>query len=107
MNLDNTLRVSFTNAILDDEIENYFVNSTVFYLRERTIILPPSEIELDGVSYTNICEVNDLFLIDGTDYQDETTIDNSALYTPFNIWSIWLCYIGFCNEDIWGGLGSD
>jgi hypothetical protein len=114
LNLDNTLRVSFTNAIPN---ENYFVNSTVFYLRERTIILPPSEYELDGVSYTNICEVNDLFLIEGDLYNEEifmngaaanVSIDSTDLYTPFNIWSIWLCYIGFCNEEIWGGsLGTD
>ena len=104
MNLDNTLRVSFTNAISDGEFDNYFVNSTVFYLKERTITLPPSEYEIDGVSYTNICEANDLFLIDGSNYQDYSTIDETDIYTPFNIWSIWLCYVGLCNEDIWGGL---
>ena len=104
LNLDNTLRVSFTNAISDGEFDNYFVNSTVFYLKERTITLPPSEYEIDGVSYTNICEANDLFLIDGSNYQDYSTIDETDIYTPFNIWSIWLCYVGLCNEDIWGGL---
>ena len=115
LNMDKTLRVSFTNAITN---ENDFVNSTVFYLKERPIILPPSEIELDGVSYYNICEVNDLFLLEG-DYRNEevfshslpndsefpnnVNFDSTDIYTPFNIWSIWLCYTGFCNEEIWGG----
>ena len=111
LNLDNTLRVSFTNAV-PDGIENYFVNSTVFYLKERPIILPPSEIVLDGVSYTNICEVNDLFLIDVSDYYNSSnsdpndSLDGTDMYTPFNIWSIWLCHIGFCNEDLLLDLGD-
>ena len=38
-----------------------------------------------------------------SEFPNNVNFDSTDIYTPFNIWSIWLCYTGFCNEEIWGG----